>query len=115
MSSNEGELAAGGSFADASEEFMITHAPIATPSLQKLKNRQKKAGKADKAQGKKQEAPPKTERGTRADLHDGDEAPRTPKRGQHGRKKKLKEKYKDQDEEERLIKMQLLRVSPVVG
>lgn len=33
-----------------------------------------------------------------------------PKRGQHGRQKKLKEKYKFQDEEERELRMQLLQV-----
>ena len=33
-----------------------------------------------------------------------------PKRGQHGRKKKLKEKYKFQDDEERELRMQLLQV-----
>jgi len=34
-----------------------------------------------------------------------------PKRGQHGRQKKLKEKYRFQDDEERELRMQLLQVS----
>lgn len=33
-----------------------------------------------------------------------------PKRGQHGRKKKLKEKYKFQDDEERKLRIRLLKV-----
>ncbi|ODN03333.1 Nuclear export mediator factor NEMF [Orchesella cincta] len=90
------------------EEFMVTATPTAVPSLQKLKNKQKKAVKTEKAQGKsKQEAPkpPKPE--------SIDDNQKSNKRGHHGRKKKLKEKYKDQDEEERLLKMQLLRTGAI--
>lgn len=33
------------------------------------------------------------------------------KRGQHGKLKKMKEKYKDQDEDERRLRMEILKVS----
>lgn len=36
--------------------------------------------------------------------------PNQPKRGQKGKLKKIKEKYKDQDEEERLMRMEILKV-----
>jgi len=97
----------GGDVGASAEEFMVTSTPTAMPSLQKLKNKQKKAGKNEKAQGKKQEAPKPPPKA----VESVDEPQKSSKRGHHGRKKKLKEKYKDQDEEERLLKMQLLRVS----
>lgn len=107
------------------DEYMITHAPVVHQSLQKLKNKQKKAGKEAKEKGK--EAKERGKKGgggggAQRKISEGEsiadpaEAQKTPaKRGHHGRKKKLKEKYKDQDEEERLIKMQLLRTGGISG
>lgn len=94
---------------EESNEFFVTSAPQTTinSSVQKLKNKQKKAGKLEKTQ-QKNKKPEKVQ--VPGIPEEPTDVAQRPKRGQHGRKKKLKEKYKFQDDEERQLRMQLLRV-----
>lgn len=73
-----------------------------------MKNKQKKNAKLLKNQPKEI----KSEKSSVAASVESLNLPvNRPKRGQHGRKKKLKEKYKYQDDEERELRMKLLRVN----
>lgn len=79
------------------DQAYIIHAPP-----QKVKqNKQKKLDK-EARKGKKQQ--------TNAQQNDDDDGPKSnqPKRGQKSKLKKIKEKYKDQDEEEKRIRMDIL-------
>ncbi len=95
---------------EESAQFLVTSIlPSAiNPSTQKMKNKQKKAAKFAKNQPKEI----KSEKSSVAASVESLSSPvNRPKRGQHGRNKKLKEKYKFQDDEERELRMKLLRVS----
>jgi len=90
-------------------DFFVTSAPqtAINSSVQKLKNKQKKAGKLEKIHQKNKQ-PEKIQ--VPVIQEEQSDSNQRPKRGQHGRKKKLKEKYKFQDDEERQLRMQILRV-----
>lgn len=96
-----------GSVLDDASEFLVTSAvPSANSnSMQKIKNKQKKIAKLAKGQPKQQ-----VMKSEKPSLAVEPSPVNRPKRGQHGRKKKLKEKYKFQDDEERELRMKLLRV-----
>jgi hypothetical protein len=97
---------------DENAEFFVTSGlPSINNSVQKIKNKQKKANKNDKAQAKNAKSDPKKQVPVPLPHESAEDQLKPKKRGQHGRQKKLKEKYKFQDDEERHLRMQLLRVS----
>lgn len=81
------------------EETLIQAAPL------KVKKYEKKLKANKKSQ--KQEPEVKEEPANKRDQNQ-------PKRGQKGKLKKIKEKYKDQDEEERILRMEILKVRIVL-
>lgn len=80
------------------DQAYIIHAAPQKVKLNKQKKNDKEARKGKKAQ-------------TNVEHNDDDDAPKSnqPKRGQKSKLKKIKEKYKDQDEEEKRIRMEILK------
>ena len=96
------------------EAYTIIGDVLPTPSYKREKQQQSAAKKkGDAAQNK---VPPPTNKAqdVNKDLAEPSESDKNPqamanKRGQKGKIKKIKEKYKDQDDDERQLKMELLQ------
>jgi len=100
---------------EESEFYVTSGLPAVNSSVQKIKNKQKKANKNEKTQAKNQKSDGiKKKLPVVSEPSEGEDSSKPKKRGQHGRQKKLKEKYKFQDDEERQMKIQLLRVTRLV-
>jgi hypothetical protein len=97
---------------DESQNTVIISSGVApiSVSAQKLRKDKKKADKKAQNEGPKPNAKEeKVEPQDKQDDQDKDSQVQKPKRGQHGRNKKIKEKYRFQDEEERAQRMLLLQ------
>jgi len=92
----------------------ITSGTVKALSMDATKMRQDKK-KADKKKAAGGKGVAKTEPPPPPPQQPAESSSNKPKRGQHGRKKKLKEKYKFQDDEERELRMQLLQVTLQCG